>query len=213
MERQEEVEMSSRSKASITPKEDEAFQRFALCLQKGEPDAAVLLLSRYSAKLLSLARANLNQRLLTKGDEEDVLQSVFRTFFRRLNEREIELRDWQSLWGLLTLFTLRKCQNQARRFHTARRNVRLEVSLHDGDAQSIRLEIPNRDPDADEVVAFTEILNSFLNRLEPRERQIFERLIAGESIEKLALEAQRSKRAVQRLIARLRQQLLASLDS
>ena len=40
---------------------------------------------------------------------EDVMASVFKSFFRRHAEAPFDLSSWDSLWSLLTLITLRKC--------------------------------------------------------------------------------------------------------
>src|SRR5687768_8087141 len=82
-----------------------AFIAFAERLRSGEDEAARELLDRYSAQLVALARRRLGARLALKVDADDVLQSVFRTFFRRLGVGHLVLRDWASLTGLLSLLT------------------------------------------------------------------------------------------------------------
>src|SRR5947199_282776 len=57
------------------------------------------------------------------GDEAAAAQ-----IFRREADGQFDLADWDSLWSLLTLLTLRKCRYQVRRFHTARRDIRRETA-------------------------------------------------------------------------------------
>ena len=52
-------------------------------IRSGDEDAALQLYYRYSEKLLKLASRETPQDLATRFDPEDIVQSVFRTFFRR----------------------------------------------------------------------------------------------------------------------------------
>lgn len=69
---------------------------------------------RFAGRLVGLARARLDQRLPTKVDPEDVVQSAFRSFFVRCADDRFDLGSWDSLWSLLTVITVRKCAGQAR---------------------------------------------------------------------------------------------------
>ena len=167
------------------------FHDFAGRLRAGEDDAARELLARYSSRLVAQARRRLGPRLVLKVDPDDVLQSVFRTFFRRLDCGRIELRDWSSLTGLLSLLTLRKCQREARRFATAGRNVGIEVSL-DGPGVS-DVAAPDREPTPEEVAAFGEIVERLFENLDERDRQVVSLLFSGENIDGAASRLRRSR--------------------
>ena len=52
----------------------------------GAPGSQHEVVQRYTQRLLGLARRQLPQRLRQRVDPEDVVQSVYRSFFRRLNE-------------------------------------------------------------------------------------------------------------------------------
>jgi RNA polymerase sigma-70 factor (ECF subfamily) len=78
-------------------------------LRRRDPGAAAEVFHRYYRRLIGLAGKKLDGRLRRKLDPEDVVQSVFQTVFRRLGERQFDLGDWDSLWGLLTCITVRKC--------------------------------------------------------------------------------------------------------
>jgi RNA polymerase sigma-70 factor (ECF subfamily) len=183
------------------------FRSFAVRLTAGEDHAAADLVARYSARLVALARQGLSPALRAKCDPEDVLQSVFRTFFRRLGTGDVDLRDWESLAGLLALLTVRKCQHRVRHYRTAGRDVRLEVRLDGADGGPIH--VPDRDPVPDEIAAFTELAERLLQSLNLRDREVISRVIAGEGTAEIAQRLGRTRRAVQRAIARTRQRLLA----
>lgn len=184
-----------------------AFRSFAVRLTAGEGPAAADLVARYSARLVALARQGLSPAIQAKCDPEDVLQSVFRTFFRRLGTGDVDLRDWESLAGLLALLTVRKCQHRVRHYRTAGRDVRLEVRLDGSNGGPIC--VPDRDPVPDEVAAFAELTDRLLRSLNDRDREVIARVIAGEGTTVIARRLGRTQRSVQRAIARTRQRLLA----
>jgi RNA polymerase sigma factor (sigma-70 family) len=71
--------------------------------------AAQRLWERYCGQLLSLARKKLKGRPCRVADEEDVVQSVFKSFFLGIGRgRFPRLSDRNSLWPLLVLITVRK---------------------------------------------------------------------------------------------------------
>ena len=55
-------------------------------LRSGEQEAATDLYLRYSERLLKLARNNTSEKLAPRFDPEDVVQSVFRSFFSSFKE-------------------------------------------------------------------------------------------------------------------------------
>ncbi len=54
--------------------------------QAGEDDAATALYLRYASRLLEFSDRVTGDYLLSRIDAEDIVQSVFRTFFRRVSE-------------------------------------------------------------------------------------------------------------------------------
>lgn len=84
-------------------------------LRAGDPGAAEEIFRRFANRLVSLARQRLDALVLRKLDPEDVLQSALNSFFRAHAQGRVDVRDWDSLWGLLAVITLRKCGPNAPR--------------------------------------------------------------------------------------------------
>src|SRR5262245_20437761 len=84
----------------------------------GDPSAAQAVFNHYSERLVRLAEKHLSRRLAGRVDGEDVVQSVFRTFFRRGGEGEFQLEGSAQLWQLLVRITVLKARAKARH-HTA----------------------------------------------------------------------------------------------
>jgi hypothetical protein len=97
-------------------------------LRSGSPEsgdeAAQRLWERYLPRLLTLARRHLDRRIRVLHDEEDVAQSMGRSFFRRLRRGDFDLADRDALWALLVTMALNKARNAADRHSAARRPPR-----------------------------------------------------------------------------------------
>src|SRR5215472_14377024 len=96
-------------------------------LRRGDDQAAAAVFQRFAHKLIHLAREHIQAKLRHKVDPEDIVQSVFRSFFTRYGAGEFEVSTWNDLWGLLTLITLRKCVNRVEYFQAQCRDVGREV--------------------------------------------------------------------------------------
>lgn len=82
-------------------------------LQGGCHEAAQRLWERFSARLLSLARARLRQTPRLVADEEDAVLSAFDSFCRGAEQGQFpHLRGRDQLWQLLVTITVRKVCDQ-----------------------------------------------------------------------------------------------------
>jgi hypothetical protein len=96
-------------------------------LRGGDPRAAEALFDRYAVRLARLAEQHLSRKLAGRVDGEDVVQSVFRTFFHRCARGEFQIDGSAEVWRLLVRLTLRKARAQARRHLAARRDAGAEM--------------------------------------------------------------------------------------
>ena len=90
----------------------------------GEQDAATELYLRYSDRLQAWASSQTSAALSTRFDEEDVIQSVFRTFFRRVSEGLYDVPPGDELWQLLLVIALNKVRKLATFHRAQKRDVR-----------------------------------------------------------------------------------------
>src|SRR5207244_9396381 len=82
---------------------------------------------RYIDRLLVLARRRISQRLASRVDPEDIVQSVFRTFFGRLKDGQFVFADQDDLCKLLVRITLHKTLRQVAFHKAAKRDPGLET--------------------------------------------------------------------------------------
>jgi hypothetical protein len=93
----------------------------------GEFDqAAAAIWTRYFSDLLHLARRNLSPGLRQREDEDDLLQSVYKSFCLRQRDGQFDLEDRADLWSLLVKITRNKARNVAVRHGRKRRDYRRE---------------------------------------------------------------------------------------
>ena len=96
--------------------------RWVTALKGGDAAAAQPLWERYHRQLVALARQKLQAARRRDGDEEDVVQNAFHSFFRGVARgRFPQLDDRDNLWRLLVVITARKALDQLAHEHSKRR--------------------------------------------------------------------------------------------
>ena len=173
-------------------------------LRSGDQDAATMLYYRYAHRLLALARKNRSAELASRVDAEDIVQSVFRIFFRRAAEGHYDVPAGEDLWKLLLVLALNKIRAE-RVFHrAAKRDARLTAALEQP--------VPDTAGRNREAAAFLEVMvREALERLPAQNRAMVELRLAGHEVAEIAQLTTRSKRTVERLLQESRRQLHALL--
>src|SRR5262245_41983356 len=139
-----------------------------LC-RAGDSEAARKLFDRYVDRLVALARRRLSQALASRVDPEDIVQSVFRTFFGRLQGGQFHLEQQDDLCKLLVRITVHKTLRQVAFQKAAKRNPSAEVGQEDSEREEL-FAVLDREPTPEAAVLFLDQLEHFLNRLDPQER-------------------------------------------
>ena len=171
-------------------------------LLRGVPDSEWGLVEKYTSRLMELAENCLPDRIRRRVDPEDVVQSVYRSFFQRLRGGEFKFEDSQDVWRLLTVITYRKARNAVKYHLRNRRDIRRDVSLASEDVVSAVADEPPA-PTADDVKIMFGCLEQMLADLPERYRAIVVGRLQGASIEEIASSVKRSRRTVFRVLAHL----------
>jgi RNA polymerase sigma-70 factor (ECF subfamily) len=201
-----EVSDAPHGPAVMTP--DESFAELMQRLRGGEDSAAHEVFQRYARQLVALARKQLHPQLGAKVDAEDVVQSAYKSFFLRHRAGKLEVGNWNSLWKLLLLITLRKCADRVEYFRAERRNTSREVSRDQPPSESgTWLEAIDREPTPVEAAILTETVQHLLSVLEIDERPILELSLQGYTTQEISEQLGRAERSVRRLRERVRKRL------
>jgi RNA polymerase sigma-70 factor (ECF subfamily) len=99
---------------------------FLTRLHSRDDGAAQELFGRFAHQLIALR--HIDAGLRHKVDPEDVVQSAYKSFFFRYGDGNLNVVNWNSLWGLLTLTTVRKCAERAAYHRALCRDAAREVS-------------------------------------------------------------------------------------
>ncbi len=188
--------------------EADSFADLMTRLRDGDEPAAALIFHRFTHRLIGLARCHLHTLLRQKMDPEDVMQSVFRSFFARQTEQPYQLDDWNSLWSLLARLTVRKCGHHIEKFLTARRDIRLEVQPRPTAEESVAgWEAISRDPTPSEAAILAETVQELMRDLDERDRQILALSLQGCPIPEVSSQVGCTERTVYRVLKFIKGQL------
>jgi RNA polymerase sigma factor (sigma-70 family) len=179
--------------------------------------AARLIWRRYLHDLLELARNNLNKRIRRREDEEDVLQSMYKSFCLRQQRGEFDLAGRDALWKLLVTITLRKARNTAKRQGREMRDVGHEQTLTDGDdARSVGWALEQMDaagPSPAEAAVLNEALERRLEALaDPELREIALLRLEGYTNREIAAKRDCTERSIERRMERIRGKWISYTD-
>jgi RNA polymerase sigma-70 factor (ECF subfamily) len=174
----------------------------------GNQEAAEALFRRYAERLVALARSRLSDRLASRVDPEDVVQSAYRSFFTGARAGRYALQRNGDLWRLLVAITLNKLHRQVEHHTAGKRAIGRQRRLAvPGGARSSQPPLLARDPTPAEAAALTDTLERLLRGLEPLERRMVELRLQGCSLDEIASDVCRSERTVRRLLERIRKRL------
>ena len=176
-------------------------------VRAGEEDAATALYLRYADHLRSLAAAQSSPALATRVDPDDIVQSVFRTFFRRVGDNQYDVPAGDDLWRLFLVIALNKIRNAAAHHRAARRDVRQTVSVED-DGQ-----LTADTGSATGMAVLQMVIDDTLARLPAGTREIVELRVEGHEVADIAARVGRSKRSVERVLQQFRGELRSLLDA
>jgi len=159
------------------------------------------LVDRYTQRLLDLARRELPDVIRRRLDPEDVVQSVYRSFFHRLKEGRFTFGDHDDIWRLLAAMTYQKAR-EAGKFHgRLRRSAWRDRSLSSDGAPTGSVEPESLEPGPDDLAMLMECLDRLVARLPDKYREIVVLRLNGEPIERIAASVGRSTRTVFRGLA------------
>ena len=175
--------------------------------QGGDEQAAQQMFDRYVDRLVGLARTRLSDRMKRRVEPEDVVQSAYRSFFRKAGEGKFTLDKTGDLWKLLATMTVMKVRGQVE-FHTAmKRGIYAEASTNGGSEFRFPLEAIVEEPSPEDAASIIEELEAVMSGLDSTQRRVLELSLQNYSEEEISEEVQRSGRTVRRTLKQIRNDL------
>jgi RNA polymerase sigma factor (sigma-70 family) len=183
----------------VEPSDHSLLARF----RRGSQDAATQLYLRYVQRLRALTRTRWSQDLARRLEVEDIVQSVFNTFFQRARRGYYDVPVGEELWQLFLVLALNKIRAKVAFHHAAKRDVRLTVESADLDQQGARELSDDR-----AAYAFLNLaIEEALARLPKWHKTMVELRIQGYEVAEIARLTGRSRRSVERVLQEARQTL------
>jgi RNA polymerase sigma-70 factor, ECF subfamily len=177
-------------------------------LGRRDPAAAEQIFARYARRLVRVAEQYLSRRLSGRFDGEDVVQSVFRTFFRRAEEGQFRIDSSAQLWQLLVRITVLKARAKGR-YHTA--GLRDAGAEAGGDPGALLAGALAGEPGPDEAAVLVDQIDALLRRLPEVYGRVLELRLCGDHVTEIAERLGLSRQGIYRMLALL-QDRLADLD-
>jgi RNA polymerase sigma factor (sigma-70 family) len=186
---------------------EEAFDTLMDRLRSGNNQVAADVFNLFARRILALARRHLHLELRRKVDPEDVLQSVFRSFFLRQRSGQFAIENWENLWGILMVMTLRKCSRQFEHYHAARRDVRRERSLPAREEAQAVLNLAGAEPAPAEVAVLVDLVERLLRGLPDLDRVVVSLHLQGYTANEISTRVGWATRTIRRVLERVRKRL------
>jgi RNA polymerase sigma-70 factor (ECF subfamily) len=177
----------------------------------GDATAESRLHQTFVSRLVRLASNRINSRFRAKIEPEEIVQSVFVSFFRRHSKGEFHFEDWNDLWALLVKITVRKCANKVEGFLAAKRNINREVQGKVSYSKDSSINALSNEPTAQEVVIFNEMLDQLLDCLSDLQQSVVVLRLQGYSNLEISEKIGRSERTVYRTLQQVRE-VFSDLD-
>jgi RNA polymerase sigma factor (sigma-70 family) len=185
---------------------DDVSARLLARWRGGDEGAAEALFRRYAQRLIALVRVHLSEKLARRLDPEDVVQSVYQSFFAGAREGRYALGQSGDLWRLLVVMTRHKLGHQLEYHSADKRDLSREepeVCWEELDAAVLAT-----DPSPAEAMALADQLEQIMRAFDPLPRQMLQLRLQGYTLDEIADQTRRSLRTVRRVLDRVKEYML-----
>jgi RNA polymerase sigma-70 factor (ECF subfamily) len=155
---------------------------------------------RYRSILCRLVEKEINQRYKRREEPEDIVQSAFRTFYRRNAQGEFHIDSSADLWRLLETIARRKLLKHIEYHDAEKRNPGAEEYLE-------TVEFFTKAPTAEEVVIAADLMEMALAGLDETYVKVFHMRLNNCTEEEIAQKLGTTRAFVRGKLNRLRNRL------
>jgi RNA polymerase sigma-70 factor (ECF subfamily) len=171
-------------------------------LRQGDQEAARVLYLRYAGRLRALARSKSSPDLAGRVDDDDIVQSVFGSFFRGVIHGSYDVPAGEELWNLFLVIALNKIRAKGAHHRAAKRDVRLTTS-----DEAIGESADPLSSDRQASVLLRLAVEEVLQQLPEGQGEIIRLRMQGYEVAEIAQMTGRAKRSVERNLQKGRTEL------
>jgi RNA polymerase sigma-70 factor, ECF subfamily len=172
--------------------------------QNRDFDAATQLYVRYAQRIRNLAQSQCSAALSRQIEPDDIVQSVFGSFFRRAAQGEYQVPDGSELWRLLLSIALNKIRAKGIYHSAHKRDVRRTKQMA---AVEKWIEPARQGDDAVPYAFLKMVIHEAMDDLSSAEKTMIAMRIDGYEVAEIAEKTKTSKRSVERSLQEFRSRL------
>ena len=194
------------SDTSPQPRATHLLQELSAILnnaQQGDSLAEATIHREFVDKLVRVASNRISARFRAKIAPEEIVQSVFASFFHRHRNQEFQFENWNELWGLMLKITVCKCADRIAEFRTLKRDVNREVASQSSGSEPAVF-TSSTGPSAEEIAIFEDSLDQLFNRLNEQQQQVISLRLQGMSNLEISQLIGRTERSVYRILNQIK---------
>ncbi len=169
----------------------------------GEREAAGEIYSRYAERLMQLTAKQSSSKLAGRVEADDIVQSVFRTFFRRASGGYYRLPDGDELWKLFLVISLNKIRKKSIFLHADKRDISKTEQLSDQPMEAAKT--------SEDILRLT--IDELIDELPAEQRGAIRDRIGGFEIAEISERNEISKRTTERILQNFRTRLQRELEA
>lgn len=177
-------------------------------IRGGSDEAAAKLYRRYAQRLRALAKAQSSHELARREDVDDIVQSVFGSFFRAASQGLYDVPAGEDLWKLFVVIAMNKIRAKGNYHRAAKRDVRVTS----GSEALERVGATELASDEDALASLQMVVDEALEKLPPLTRQMALLRMQGHDIGEIVRATSRSYRTVERCLKGFRELLAGMLN-
>lgn len=162
--------------------------------RNGDQKAADQFYHRFAGRLRQLAHAKLSKLLQGRLDVDDIVQSVFRRFFKATSEGDYDCPSDEELWNVLLVFTLNRLRTEEVFQRAGKRDVRRNVNM-----DSLN-ELTSFSQSSFASSFLREGVEKALEKLPEHFGRVIKLRLEGLEVAEIALQVERPKRTVERIL-------------
>jgi len=187
--------------------EDRKWERLINGLRNGDDQIVTDFYKQHWEKLRAIADQRMASYLRRRENPSDVVQSAFRTFFRRTGEGRFQFQDCEQLWSLICAITLNKVRQRVRFHGRDKRRIAAESHPDSGPdpGRTGMAAFPTRGLSPEAAAEFADQFHALLDSLDQEQQQIVQLKIDDLTNEEIAAKLEMSDRTVGRILNRMKQ--------
>jgi DNA-directed RNA polymerase specialized sigma24 family protein len=186
---------------------DRSVDSFIRSLRAGDPGATTEVFELYVDRLVAMARKRISLRLAGRIDPEDIVQSVFRTFFHRAKQGQFQFSAEDDICRILARITVHKTLRQVAHHQAGKRDASRDAGSGD-ESQDLVVNLLSKEPSPDEEMQLLDQMQFFLARLADEDRKILELRMLGFSTLEISKKLDITDRKIRRRMEIIRDQAM-----